>query len=293
MARSEPKGIFMSKKGLGVYLKWVGGKRRIADRIASEFGGARLIEPFCGSASVSVEYARRGGAVGGIHDTNADLMLLHRSLLDGGEQFIEFASGTWDAYCARGLVDERAYYTIRDLFNTEAALDEWVRAATFLWLNKHGYNGLARYNRKGEYNVPKGVFSSDPQFPLERMREFSRLMPQDVTVTSRPFDETMTVEATKRGDVIYCDPPYIQEVANGFSAYSRDGFTADDHTRLARSAAHMARNGRKVVVSNSDTDLTRTIYSGGVFAPVTASRSVSCDPKSRGKKQELLIVYGC
>ncbi|WP_228736836.1 DNA adenine methylase, partial [Klebsiella variicola] len=28
----------------------------------------------------------------------------------------------------------------------------------FLYLNRHGYRGLCRYNKKGEFNVPYGNY---------------------------------------------------------------------------------------------------------------------------------------
>ena len=45
-------------------------------------------------------------------------------------------------------------------------------AAMFLYLNKHGYNGLYRVNLKGEFNVPYGKYAA-PYFPEKEMRLFA------------------------------------------------------------------------------------------------------------------------
>ncbi|STD23632.1 DNA adenine methylase [Enterobacter asburiae] len=44
------------------------------------------------------------------------------------------------------------YYQFRTEFNQSQ--DPFRRALLFLYLNRHGYNGLCRYNLRGEFNVP-------------------------------------------------------------------------------------------------------------------------------------------
>ena len=45
-------------------------------------------------------------------------------------------------------------------------------AAMFIYLNRHGYNGLYRVNQKGEFNVPFGKYAK-PYFPEKEMRLFA------------------------------------------------------------------------------------------------------------------------
>ena len=45
------------------------------------------------------------------------------------------------------------------------------RSALFLYFNRHGYNGLCRYNRSGGFNVPFGRYKR-PYFPAKEMEFF-------------------------------------------------------------------------------------------------------------------------
>jgi len=47
-----------------------------------------------------------------------------------------------------------------------------LKAALFLYLNRHGYNGLCRYNASGEFNTPFGRYKK-PYFPEKEMLHFA------------------------------------------------------------------------------------------------------------------------
>ena len=72
------------------------------------------------------------------------------------------------------------------------------------------------------------------------------------------------------GDVIYCDPPYD----GTFSTYHTDGFTEDDQYHLASILERRSSEGHPVIVSNSDTSLTRSLYRNFTHHRITAKRSM-------------------
>lgn len=133
------------------FLKWPGGKFRLIDRIRDYLPkGQQLIEPFLGSAAVFLNTNYDHYL---LNDKNWDVISLYRILQKEGHHFIEACR---PMFSKKNNTDKR-YYFLRKHFNQCQDLQE--RAALFLYLNRHGYNGLCRYNaRKGEFNVPFGRY---------------------------------------------------------------------------------------------------------------------------------------
>ncbi|MGZ8256798.1 MAG: DNA adenine methylase [Gallionella sp.] len=59
---------------------------------------------------------------------------------------------------------ELAFYMLRSEFNE--CVDPVKKSALFIYLNRHCFNGLCRYNSKGKFNVPFGRYAK-PTFPGE------------------------------------------------------------------------------------------------------------------------------
>jgi DNA adenine methylase len=61
--------------------------------------------------------------------------------------------------------------------------------------------------------------------------------------------------------LVYFDPPYLPLTPTAsFAAYAKEGFTQDDHELLASTIDKLTRKGVYVLMSNSDTPLTRKIF---------------------------------
>ena len=91
-------------------------------------------------------------------DINPDLIRFYNLLKYKPDQLILDARRLF----AEEYNQSQEYYALRERFN--ATQDEYQRALMFLYLNRHGYNGLCRYNRKGGFNVPFGRYKR-PHFP--------------------------------------------------------------------------------------------------------------------------------
>lgn len=52
-----------------------------------------------------------------------------------------------------------------------------IRAVLFLYLNRHGYNGLCRYNNAGEFNVPFGRYKN-LYFPEAELLAAAKVLPK-------------------------------------------------------------------------------------------------------------------
>lgn len=263
------------------FLKWAGGKVRIVDRIKAVLPpGRRLLEPFVGSGALFLNSAYNAYLLA---DANADLINLYQQLQRNGQTFID--------YCQTFFVaennSEAQFYALRRHFNQTLDLAE--KAALFVYLNKHCYNGLCRYNARGEFNVPFGRYKQ-PYFPAVEMAYFLQKAQQAHFVT-QDFTATMTMAVA--GDVVYCDPPYapLSTTAN-FTSYSAEAFGTEQQHKLAELAVSLRQRGITVVISNHDTPFTRTLYTTAdeqIYFGV--QRHISCDGANRAKAAEVLAVY--
>jgi DNA adenine methylase len=262
-------------------LKWAGGKFQVLPQLLSRLPrGRRLIEPFVGSAVVALNAPYDAYL---LNDANRDLITFFRVLQSEGEEFIRFARH----FFRPALNQESEYYLLRSLFNETE--DEGLKAALFLYLNKHGYNGLVRYNASGKSNVPFGRYRK-PYFPEKEMAVLLALADR-VTFTHGDFADAM--QAAEPGDVVYCDPPYIplSSTAN-FTAYSAGGFGREQQERLAALAEELCARGVHVLISNHYTTLSQQLYRGATKRHrFDVKRFISCDGENRTSASEILAIY--
>jgi len=263
------------------FLKWAGNKYQILERIKAVLPvGSRLIEPFVGSGAVflNTDYNKYLLA-----DDNKDLINLFLNLQAEGESFIDYSKSF---FIEENNAEDR-YYKLRDIFNSIS--DYRLKAALFIYLNRHGYNGLCRYNAKGGFNTPFGQYRK-PYFPEKEMRYFCARAKK---ATFRVADFRSIMDEAREGDVVYCDPPYVplSGTAN-FTNYSKSGFGIKDQKDLATLAQKLASRGVPVLISNHATDFTLKEYKIAKIEIFDVQRFISCDGSNRGKAGEVLALFG-
>ena len=181
------------------FLKWAGGKFKLAPFIHKNLPnrtGKRLIEPFAGSAAVSLALDFDAYI---LNDTNADLINLYRILKSEKQSFIDFAH----SFFTPSNNQEARFYELREQFNNSNDVAE--RSAIFIYLNRHAFNGLCRYNSKGRFNVPFGKYKS-PYFPETEMQGFI-CKADRMELMNGDFQTTLMLAGSD--DIVYCDPPYV------------------------------------------------------------------------------------
>ena len=161
-------------------------------------------------------------------------------------------------------------------------MDRLHRAVYFLYLNRHCYRGLCRYNLSGVFNVPYGNYKN-PYFPENEIRAFAEKAKRANFVCAS-YEETLAM--VKREDVIYCDPPYDDT----FTAYHTKGFNEDNQYHLASILLHLSSLGHSVVVSNSDTQLTRSLYRDLKIYELDAKRSMGVAGGEGKSAREIIAV---
>lgn len=263
------------------FLKWAGNKYRLLNRIRPLLTpGKRLIEPFAGSCALFLNTDYRLNV---LNDANGDLINLYTTLQDEGDEFIEYAESFFKARNN----NETSYYRHRKQFNETD--DPYLKAALFIYMNRHGYNGLCRYNSQGGFNVPFGRYKR-PYFPREEMQAFVGQAKQ-ARFTNDSF--LVAMRKARRGDVVYCDPPYVPLTATAnFTAYSAGGFSHDDQLALAEQARKLAARGVSVIISNHDTPFTQKAYREAECVSFDVRRTISCKGAQRGHAGELLARFG-
>lgn len=262
------------------FLKWAGGKYRLVERIQAKLPpGERLLEPFAGGCALSINsnFKRYW-----LNDINTDLQQVYRTIQTEGPPFIAFCKN----YFTEKNNTPDKYYTFRKQFNREK--DPRIKSALFIYLNRHGYNGLCRYNGSGEYNVPFGRYKK-PYFPEKELLYFYQKF-KEATFSSLDFEEMMMM--AESGDVIYCDPPYIPlNTTSNFTEYSSGGFSEKDQLRLAAVAARLAKKGITTVISNHFSDFIMDAYRGAKIETFSVARCISCDGNNRNPVNEVLAVF--
>jgi DNA adenine methylase len=263
------------------FLKWAGGKFKLVDELAKQLPkGKRLIEPFVGAGSVFLNTDYDDYL---LCDINPDLINLYNIIKQTPEAYITAAK----ALFIPEMNDKQAYLDVREKFNQTQ--DPFTRSVYFLYMNRHGFNGLCRYNRKGGFNVPFGTYKK-PYFPENEIRYFSEKA-QRAEFKCIGYEQAFAL--AEKDDVIYCDPPYAPlSTTASFTTYMGPGFSLDDQALLARESRHTALvKGIPVLISNHDIPLTRELYRGAKLGSISVQRNISQNGGSRKRVDEIMALY--
>lgn len=266
-------------------LKWPGGKRKLCPKILRHLPDPKTItayvEPFVGAASVflavrrRIQYQNFPRSFWRLSDANRDLVDTLTAVRDEPR-------AVWNLLVAntKRKASRAEYNHIRAMDPDQINIAQ--AAARFIFLNRTGFNGMVRYNRKGGYNVP---FGEGKPISLEwgDLQRFSRML-GGVRIERLDFEDALM--DAPRGAFVYCDSPYHKTFVN----YTPEGFDDDDHERLAHMLQWLGKRGVNWVASNSDTALIRELYKGCNFEFVEARRSVGPTAKERFVAREILIT---
>lgn len=266
------------------FLKWAGGKYRLVDKISDYLPQrACLVEPFVGAGSVflNTDFERYLLA-----DINTDLINLFNIVKRDVESYIQESH--------KLFLNPKAntadfYYTQRKIFNLSQ--DPFERSIIFLYLNRFGFNGLCRYNRKREYNVPFGDYRN-PYFPEKELRFFARKA-QKAQFICADFEQLFQYLWENPDDyTVYCDPPYAPiEQETNFTQYTGGSFSLKQQALLADYARQSQKQNIPVLISNHDTSFTREIYQGAELLTFKVQRNIGQRSTSRIKVAELFSFF--
>lgn len=174
----------------------------------------RWVEPFMGTGVVAFNVAPRHAL---LCDANPHLVNFYSSISSGAitpEIVRDYLQREGAILQSKG---EEHYYHIRDRFNAEhSPLD-------FLFVNRAGFNGMIRFNRKGGFNIP---FCRKPErfaqayiTKIANQVAWAGKIIQTRQFTFKHQDFRQTLEETSPDDIVYCDPPYIDRHADYYNGW--------------------------------------------------------------------------
>jgi DNA adenine methylase len=189
------------------------------------------------------------------------------------------------AHLRRGLsmkidarYDKTLFYQHRARFNQlikDGGPGTAEAAQLFYYLNRTCFNGLCRFNRSGEFNVPFGQYKT-----VNYLRDFAEY--RELFSTWSFTNKDLAKLAIKPDDFIYADPPYDVE----FTTYSAGGFSWDDQVRTAEL---LARHRGPVLLSNQATKRIIELYRSLKFDLkfLDAPRRISCNGNRQTAREVL------
>ena len=188
--------------------------------LPSDFDGV-WVEPFMGTGAVAFNIAPASAL---LCDRNPHLVGFYSSIAKGEvTSAIVRAHLKEEGHCLleRG---EGYYYEVRDRFNKHH------HPLDFLFLNRAGFNGMIRFNRKGEFNIP---FCRKPErFAQSYITKIANQVAcLEKLIRTKEFafkcqDFKRTIQEASPKDLIYCDPPYIDRHVDYFSGWNESDETA-------------------------------------------------------------------
>lgn len=251
-------------------LKWAGGKRWLLPHLLTiwqNYSHCRLVEPFCGGLAIALGLRPEEAL---LNDINPHVVNFYKCLQKGLKLDIDIQN------------EKEFYYIQRSEFNRliqEGQAKSSKAAQIFYYLNRTGYNGLCRFNRKGGFNVPFGRHKT-----INYIQDFSayKLVLKKWKFINVDFLEVPITS----NDFIYADPPYDVE----FRQYSQHGFAWSEQERLA---SWLAKQNCPAIASNQATERILSLYQdlGFKIEILDAPRRISCNG-NRVAAKEMLAYKG-
>lgn len=243
-------------------LKWAGGKAallgEIQSRMPERFG--TYYEPFFGGGAVFFGTDFENAV---INDKNTELINCYIQVRDHCEELIPMLDELQENH------SEEKYYELRSVFNlrkTSGELDVYD-AALMMYLNKAGFNGMYRENKNGFFNIPSGHRKHVKLYKADNLREVAKKL-KNVTILNGDFEAA--IENAKEGDFVYFDSPYDDT----FSDYQKGGFPREEHIRLAELCKKLTEQNVYFLLSSSDSEFIRELYSGFNVSTVEVTRMI-------------------
>jgi DNA adenine methylase len=189
----------------------------IKDVVTIARPSGRWIEPFLGTGVVAFNSGFQTVLAG---DTNPHIINFYTSIQNGlvtpglVKRYLEEESKKLSTADEAGYVHFR---NVRDRFNREfAPLD-------LLFLSRAGFNGMMRFGRKGNWNIP---FCKKPnRFSTSYITKIVNQVSKVQSVISdnwifRNENFAALIPLAEKNDIIYCDPPYYGRYVDYYNGWT-------------------------------------------------------------------------
>jgi DNA adenine methylase len=294
------------------FLKWAGGKGQLLEQFAGFYPAGlknreieHFYEPFIGGGAVFFDVAQRYQIKSaGLYDINDELILTYKVVQEEVDSLIEQLDKLKRRYEKLNEAGQKEfYYGIRQDFNdNKSRVDfnryskKWVvRAAQIIFLNRTCFNGLFRFNSKGEFNVPQGSYKNPKILDGKNLQKASEIL-QIAEIKQGDFKQVE--KDMKDHSFVYFDPPYRPiSKTSGFTSYSANPFGDKEQIELSGLFHRLHKKGAKLMLSNSDPKHTDPednffddIYKDYHLSRVPAKRIINSDASKRQEINEIIVT---
>ena len=205
--KHQPEKAFRSQ-----LLKWVGNKQKQADDIIAYFPDSynTYFEPFLGS----------GGVIGSLNPKKAVASDIFPALMD-----------IWTTLSSDKDLLKRWYedrYNLIEVMGKKEAYDKTLASynanpngADFVFILRTCYGGVVRFRKAdGFMSTPCGPHKPMTPEKFSHRVDLWSERTKNVEFVNCDFEQTM--DRAKEGDLVYCDPPYVdsQTILYGAQAFS-------------------------------------------------------------------------
>lgn len=270
------------------FVKWVGGKRQLLPEIEMMLPASfnTYYEPFVGGGALLFDTAPEKAVIG---DVNATLIGTYKSIRDNKEALIQMLDTLTASH--ESSQDKKAFYNqMRERYNNEVLKnpESLEVCALFIYLNKTCFNGLYRVNSKGLFNVPfnnRGKLNLYDDSNLDDITEYL----SHVVILNEDFEETC--KTAKKGDFVFFDSPYAPLKPESFESYTKEGFSLNDHKRLARVFHGLTEKGVYCMLTNHNTEFINELYKEYNKKTVQVKRMINSDASKRTGEEIIITNY--
>ena len=262
------------------FVKWAGGKRQMLNTLKQNLPLSynKYYEPFIGGGALLLETQPEQAI---INDINAELIHVYRIIQSYPTELVTYIQKLDAQHC-----DTSVYLKNRTRYNQKISLKEYdvELAALFIWINKHCFNGLYRVNQKGEFNVPYNNAGNIQTIDKDNIINISNYL-QSVQICNKDFEQIFDDVVAE--DFVFFDSPYD----DSFTGYSKNGFSEQDHIRLANLFQNLTNLGCYCLLTNHNTPLINNLYKDFYLKEIDVRRSINRDGKNRYGKEVIITNY--
>lgn len=287
------------------FLKWVGGKTQIIDKIISKLpknmenyreiflgGGSVLLAVLSKVKNNEILIKEKVHA----YDKNEGLIYVYKNIQTNSEELKKEITKHKNIYEGIGEIKgnrkpenleeakqskESYYYWIRTRFNS---IDKKSveASALFIILNKTGFRGMYREGPNG-FNIPFGNYKKTPKFingiEMDNVKELIK----DVIFKVKDFSDS--IKNAKKNDFVYLDPPYAPKKDDSFVGYVKEGFGLENHKKLFK---HVKELKCKFLFHNAKVDLIEKEFAEYNIEELLCRRAINS--KNPGSKAMEVII---
>lgn len=294
------------------FLKWPGGKRQLLPEYEARFPEEiiktgsikRYVEPFVGAGALFFFLIRNYDVRESyLLDINPELTMAYHVIKNQHKELLERLGDLEDTYLNKRFIGrKRYYYHLRKRYNHQLKNfdfynfhEGWIeRTSLIIFLNKTCFNGLFRFNKKGEFNVPTGRYEKPHICDERNIIEVNKALKNTEIINA---DFTVSANFIEKDTLVYLDPPYRPlNNTSRFTNYTKNIFTDDDQRRLAEFFKEMDRKGAYLMLSDSDPknedphdEFFDILYRDYLIERVMARRLINRKIFKRGEIKELII----